>query len=258
MSVCFVIEPAIAADCEIASGAAAVNVCEKELSENPNNIDLKLRYADVLMSQKLYQKAVNVLGDVLKKQPGNNTARKKYRLASSAQEKQSINALSTNTPAAGTRNSVKEILCKSLKGQKAINACDEVLVADPNNVIALTRRGDELMKLKQMKEAVASYERAVKLDPASPTLKDKLELAQSKIPQKSTVAAAKVPSKKELAEAAARKKLIAEAARLAEQKRLARLEKKQKDAELEVELQEGVPEVVATYSNASLGNGSTY
>lgn len=265
MLVCFAIEPAIAADCDTASGAAAVSVCKNELSKSPDNIELRIRYADVLMGQRLYQQAVNILGGVLEKQPGNDTARKKYRLASSLAEQQSIKALSTDTPAVGTRNSVKEILCKSLKGKKAIKACDEVLATDPNNVTALTRRGDELMGLNQVKKALVSYRQAVKLDPANSTLQAKLKVAKSKIPQKSTVVVAKAPSKKELAEAAAREKRKkekrkAEKLRLAEQSRLARLEKNRKDAELKLkaELKESAPEVVAKYSNASLANGSTY
>lgn len=256
----FAIQPAFAANCDTASGAAAVNVCEEELLKTPDNTELKLRYADVLMGQKLYQKAVNILGDVLKKQPGNDTASKKYRLASSLAEQQSIKALSTDTPAAGTRNSVKEILCKSLKGQKAIKACDEVLATDPNNVTALTRRGDELMKLNQVKNAEASYRRAVTLDPANLSLQDKLKVAQSKTTQKSTVTAVKVPSEIELAKAAASKKAekIKREKDKAEKKRLASLEKKREEAALKAELEKSAAEVVAKFSNAALANGSTY
>lgn len=257
---CFAIEPAIAANCDTASGAAAVNVCKKELSESPDNIELKLSYADVLMGQRLYQQAVKILEDVLEKQPGNDKARKKYRLASSAEEQQSIKALSNDTPAAGTRNSVKEILCKSLKGQKAIKACDEVLTTDPNNVVALTRRGNELMKLNQAKKAMASYSRAAALDPTNQTLQKKLKVAQSKSPPKPKITATKVPSKKELEKIAAKKKAekIKKQKKKAEQKRLASLEKKRKEAELKAELARKAAEVVAMFSNASLADGSTY
>ena len=192
---CLAVDTANAANCDVASGAAAISACEKELARNPTSIEVRLRYADVLMGQQQYQKASNILKDTLAMRPGSETIKQKYRLASSlAEEQQSIKQQSDDTPAAGTRNSVKEILCKTLKGQRAINACDEVLTTDPRNVTALTRRGDELMALNQVVDAVVSYRRAVALDPANPILQNKLTRAESKMPPKPLVDVAKAPA----------------------------------------------------------------
>ena len=194
LSACLAADTANAANCDEASGAAAISACEKELARDPTNIEVRLRYADVLMGQQQYQKAVNILSDTLAMRPGSETIKRKYRLASSlAEEQQSIEGLSVDTPAVGTRNSVKEILCKSLKGQRAIDACDEVLTTDPRNVTALIRRGDELMALNRVKDAVVSYRHAVALDPANPTLKNKLTRAESKMPEESPTVVVEAP-----------------------------------------------------------------
>ena len=192
-SACLAANTADAASCGEESGLAAISACDKELARDPDSIEVRLRYADVLMGQRQYQQAVNILRDALAMQPGNDTIKQKYRLASSlAEEQQSIDQLSTDTPAAGTRNSVQEILCKTLKGQRAISACDQVLATDPRNITALTRRGDELMALNQVGDAVASYRRAVALEPANPTLLNNLARAESKLPAKPPIEVAKV------------------------------------------------------------------
>ncbi len=270
LSTCLAADTAIAAACDAASGAAAVSACEKELARDPTNIEVRLRYADVLMGQQQYQKAVNILKDTLAMRPGNETIKQKYRLASSlAEEQQSIKQQSNDTPSAGTRISVKEILCKTLKGQRAIDACDEVLTTNPRNVTALTRRGDELMALNRVKDAVFSYRRAVALDPANPTLKNKLTKAESKMPEEPSIVVVEAPSKDEAAKVAEKKRKDEEM-RLAEAKREEEAERKREEeakklllAELaqkrkEAELETSPPEVVAKYSNASLANGSTY
>ncbi len=266
-------DTAIAANCDEASGAEAISACEKELAREPTNIEIRLRYADVLMGQQQYQKAVNILKDTLAMLPDNETIKHKYRLASSmAEEQQLIEQQSNDTPAASTQNSVKEILCKTLKGQRAINACDEVLATNPRNITALTRRGDELMALNQVEDAVVSYRRAVALDSANPTLQNKLTRAESKMPKEQRVVVIETPSKDEAAKAAEKKRKadkahLAEEKRKneaerkrkeAEQRRLAELEQKRKEAELMAKLETSPPEVFAKYSNASLANGSTY
>lgn len=272
LSACLAVDSANAANCDAASGAAAIRACDKELARDPDNIETRLRYADVLMGQLQYQQAVKILRDALELQPGNNKVKQKYRLASSlAEEQQSIDRQSVDTPAAGTRNRVKEILCKTLKGQRAINACDEVLTADSRNVTALTRRGDELMALNQVKDAVISYRRAVALDPDNPTLQKKLTRAESIMPEEPRVAVLEAPIVEppivevpiiDEAAIATEKKRKNEEMRLAEEKSkeeakkllLARQEQKSKEAKL----QESAPKVVVKYSNTSLANGSTY
>jgi len=231
MLACLAANTADAANCGEASGSAAIKACDQELSRDPGNIEVRLRYADVLMGQRQYQKAVNILSDALVMQPGNDTVKQKYRLASSlAEEQQSINQLSTDTPAAGTQNSVQEILCKTMKGQRAISACDQVLATDPRNITALTRRGDELMALNQVGDAVASYRRAVALEPANPTLMNKLARAESKLPEKPRVVVVEAPRKDEAAKVAEEKRK-AEEASLAEEKRKANEVKRKKEAE---------------------------
>jgi len=287
---------AASASCDEASGAAAISACDRELAKNPNSIEIRLRYADVLMGQRKYLQAVNILKDALALQPGNNRVKQKYRLANSlAEEHQSIGELSVETPTSEARSSVKEILCKTLKGKRAIDACREVLTADPRNMTALVRLGDELMAINQVEDAVVSYRRAVALDSANPTLQNKLARAESKMPKEQRVVVIETPNKDEAAKAA-EKKRKADEARLAEvkrkeeaererkkaeqrrlaeleqkrkeeaerklkeaeQRRLAEQEKKRKEAELMARLETSPPEVVVKYSNASLVNGSTY
>jgi predicted Zn-dependent protease len=88
---CLVANTADAANCGEGSGSAAVSACDQELARDPGSIEMRLRYADVLMGQRQYQQALNILKDALTMQPGNDTVKQKYRLASSlAEEQQSI------------------------------------------------------------------------------------------------------------------------------------------------------------------------
>lgn len=182
-----------AASCDMASGADAIDACERELTREKGSIEVRLRYADVLMGQEEYQQAVDVLGEALRMAPGNDTVKRKYRLATSlAEEAKSMEHMSLQTPAAGTRRSVNEILCTTLKGKRALDACTKVLKADPRNVTALSRQGDELMAADRVEEAVASYRRAVVLAPADATLKGKLQSAQSKLAAAAPAQVAKI------------------------------------------------------------------
>ncbi len=174
-----------ASDCGIGSGATAIQTCEKELARAPNSINVKLQYANVLMRQKKYQQAAGILGEALRMQPGNNVVKQKFRLATSlAEEQKAINQSSIDTPAAGTSSSVNEILCRTLKGIRAINACNKLLTTNPRNITALTRRGDELLALNKTRDAVASYRLALAVNSANPALKDKLKKAESRLPKK--------------------------------------------------------------------------
>jgi predicted Zn-dependent protease len=181
-----------AASCAGSSGAAAVTACQKELAGKPGDIDLRIRYADALMKQRQYEEAVSVLREGLTMYPGSTSLKKKYRLASSlAEEQKSINNLSVKTPAAGTSSGVNQILCKTLKGKRALQACNDILKTDPDNVTALTRRGDELIALNRVEDAVSSYRQAVDLDPANAALERKLKTAEAKRPEKKRIAVAK-------------------------------------------------------------------
>jgi tetratricopeptide (TPR) repeat protein len=183
-----------AASCAGSSGAAAVTACQKELESKPGNVDLRIRYADALMNQRQHEEAVSVLRKGLTMYPGSTPLKRKYRLASSlADEQESINNLSIKTPAAGTSSGVNEILCKTLKGERALTACNNVLKTDPENVTALTRRGDELMTLNRVEGAVSSYRHAIDLDPTNAAVKRKLKTAEAKMPAKKRIAVAESP-----------------------------------------------------------------
>ena len=173
-----------AASCTGSSGVAAVTACQNELTRKPNDIDLRIRYADVLMDERQYNEAVNVLKKGLAMYPGSTALKRKYRLASSlAEEQKAIGGL-PKTPAAGTSRNVNVIVCKTLKGKRALAACNDVLKTDPENVMALTRRGDELMAINQTMNAVNTYQQAVDLEPANAVLKSKLRMAKAKMPAK--------------------------------------------------------------------------
>jgi tetratricopeptide (TPR) repeat protein len=173
----------LAASCAASSGAEAVVACEQELVRHPDSDELRLHYAEALMNQRRYREAVNVLREGLVMHPGSSSLKQKYRMAASlADEQEVINHLNIQTPAPGTRRNVNEILCTTLKGERALDACTKVLKADPRNVAALSRQGDELMAMQRIEEAVSSYRRAVVLEPTDRTLMAKLQSAESKLP----------------------------------------------------------------------------
>ncbi len=189
--VCFVllaaVDTALAASCQRSAGAEAIPACEAALKRSPHDVELRSRYADILMDQRRHRDAVDVLQEALSLQPDNAQIRQQYRLASSlADEQASIEKLSVQTPAAGTDNRVNEILCKSVKGQRALEACEALLKDDPRNVTALVRRADELMAIDRIGAAVADYRRALKLDPGNKALADKLRAAQARLPAPSS------------------------------------------------------------------------
>ncbi|MEE9491896.1 MAG: tetratricopeptide repeat protein [Gammaproteobacteria bacterium] len=181
-----------AADCGDGSGSIAIQACKNELARSSNSIDVRLRYADVLMRQNKYQQATDILGAALRMQPGNREVKQKLRLASSlADEKKSISNQKIKAPATGTSSSLNKILCKTLKGQRAINACNKVISEDPRNVTALIRRGDELLALNKASDAVTSYRLALAINPNNPSLQNKLLEADSRISRKKSIPVAR-------------------------------------------------------------------
>lgn len=171
-----------APSCGSSSGAEAIAICEIAIEKNPRDVDLRVSFADVLVKQKKYKEAVAVLRTGLELNPGSSELKEKYRLAKSfVDEESTINGLIVRPPAAGTKSSVNAILCKKLKGKRALDACNKLLKEEPDNVFALMRKGEELTNQKQYVAAIESYQKALELEPDNASARSKLIILNSKI-----------------------------------------------------------------------------
>lgn len=171
--------PAFSANCISSDGAAAIPVCKAEIRRYPDNPGLRIRYAEVLMSQKHYDAAVNVLQKAVKAEPHNNILKQKLRVTE--RYVQAYKATQKNNEIAAPRAASAAQQCIDLSGSAALKACDQVLAKDPKNVNALSKKADILFNKQDYRKALSLYNQALKIDSKNRAVKRKLINTERKI-----------------------------------------------------------------------------
>lgn len=173
-----------ASTCINTSGSEAIAVCEREIKQAPGNVNIRLHYADELIKLRRHKKAAAILKEALSIQPNNEAIRQKYKLTDSlAREKTLLGKGLKQQSRPATENRLNKILCETLKGQRAVKACDKVLKTSPNDASVWLHRGDQLMALNQVNAAIGSYRKAAKLAGNNTEVQNKLQAALKKLPR---------------------------------------------------------------------------
>lgn len=173
--------------CLSASGETAVQVCRYELDQAPHDHDIRFALSDALIGLDRFQEAVNVLREGLEHFPGSNRIKKKLTLAESlAQERSWIEQRRARTAQGKGRTKLDAtakrnvIRCTKLKGNTAIEACNEALQTQPGDPSLHKARADALLSLDQIGESILGYRKALKLEPGDSEMRQTLQAAQAK------------------------------------------------------------------------------
>ena len=164
--------------CDRAIGEAAIPSCRESLQSNPQDVDLLIQYADILLDLDRPVEAVELLETSFGKNPSNNTIRLKL---SNARESAVKNTEDTGLNAR-TLQKLSALRCNTRTGQAALDACNASLKYQPQNVDFLLSKGDALMLLKQPAEAARTYDLALAQDKTNPVIQSKLKLAYAEAP----------------------------------------------------------------------------
>lgn len=172
--------------CLSSSGVAAAQSCAKALSLSPENISIRLHLADALNSQGRHQEAIEVLQKGLDIHPGAYQFTTKLKATESSInerawiKKQQAQRSSLKVEGAGVAFKANSIRCTRLKGEKALQACNDGLKIRPNDLLLNQAKGDVLMQMERTSEAISAYTAAQHLDPSNQGIASKLRLAYSK------------------------------------------------------------------------------
>jgi tetratricopeptide (TPR) repeat protein len=174
-----------AATCAESSGQTAVAACQQLLDTNPTDIGARLKLADTLIALRHYQDAVHVLNQGVVIYPGSDELERRLAVARSLlEEQQWIEKQRATQPTRGdkraTATRLNVIRCGTLKGERALAACDAGLEALPDDVALLTGRGDALFDLDRVPEAMRAYRSALSQNPGSADIQTKLKAAEAK------------------------------------------------------------------------------
>jgi predicted Zn-dependent protease len=183
LSSLFLARTATAVSCASATGEQAVSVCQQELSQNPNDANVRLKLADTLIGLARFREAVEVLKRGVILQPGNSDFRQRLSAAESdLAEGEWIDkrAQARNTGSAGSQTAADELLCLKLRGEAAIEACDAVLAKAPGNRAVLVAKADALTGLGRFQDAVVEYKRVLNFYPQDADVAKKLLAVESR------------------------------------------------------------------------------
>lgn len=161
----------------------------RSATQAPNNTRIRFALADALISLKRHAQAVEVLRQGLRRYPGDQEIKHRLVLAESyLEEQQWIEKRrgerrgSTQHAVEGrldTRTRLHRIRCTKLKGRAALEACDTALRARPDDPLLHRQRGDALLDVNQIADAILAYQEALRLDPSSTETPKRIKLAQA-------------------------------------------------------------------------------
>lgn len=148
-----------------------IGACQKAFNDAPKNVNVALALAHALQRAQDYARAVAVLETARKYHPGNRKLASRLAIAHSNLDEQEWLKAQKRKPGkkADTGNTVNlhitAVHCNSLKGEKALNACDRLLQRKPGDAATHAARADALLSLGRTEEAAAAYRRALLLKP---------------------------------------------------------------------------------------------
>jgi predicted Zn-dependent protease len=150
-----------------AANSPALEAARSELKERPKSVPVRVDLADKLVGVGCYDEAVHTLEDGLKLFPNDRHLQTKLRTAKSFigereyLDKQPVAAAGTD--AAFLR---AQLRCKQI-GDLA--ACDQAILAKPNEAALWAAKGDAFLKEKRAREALVAFNRAQQLNAVAPS-----------------------------------------------------------------------------------------
>ncbi len=169
------------ADCVHSNGQAAVDACAAELRANPR--DLKVRHALVSAYVRLrqYSSAIRVLEQGLGIYPDDGSLRTRLaEVKNLAREQQWLAKQAGESAGTTTSTNAKlnAIYCRKLSGEKALAACDAALKEMPSDATLLTGKGDALLSLHRVVDALATYRQVLARNPGNAEVQKKWNAAE--------------------------------------------------------------------------------
>jgi tetratricopeptide (TPR) repeat protein len=178
------------ATCLSASGQTAVSACQKALRKDPSNMDIRMALGEALLKLRRYRPAVDVFKAGLEMEPGNRAYKEQLALVESLLKEQAWiekqrkqRALKTASGQNGKKSVAASrfiLRCTKLKGNTALAACNEGLALFPGLAELYRGKGDALMDLNRIGQAILAYREALVLVPDHRDTERKLSMAQTR------------------------------------------------------------------------------
>jgi tetratricopeptide (TPR) repeat protein len=145
------------------------------LEADPKDLSTRLRLADAQVADNCYEDAVHTLQEGEALHGRNQQLQARLREAQSMlRERGYFEGLDRAEQAAKASRSL--LRCNKLAD---IDACDEALKLQPNDVRIVTAKGDALVQAKRSTEAIEVYRHARQLAPGDSTIDQKLSVAET-------------------------------------------------------------------------------
>ncbi len=174
------------ASCLSDSGKAAVTSCNKALAAAPRDIAIRFALVDALIEQGKHKKASSVLVNGLDLYPANQEIKDKLALTESYLKEQAW-VKSRRNKATGNRGKesssgfkISMVKCTRLKGQKALDACNKALKEQPDNSDLLQGKGNALLSMELIGDALIAYRKAQKLNPSDQAVSSRIRVIEGK------------------------------------------------------------------------------
>ncbi|MCB1750079.1 MAG: tetratricopeptide repeat protein [Gammaproteobacteria bacterium] len=151
---------AAAAACLVPVAPTDLSACEQELQQNPRDIRLRRALTEALIGLGKRREAIKLLEAGLKLHPEDEQMQEMLKLQRSFleekawAEKQRLSREESVTEKSDPRIRLNVIRCTKLKGEAALEACDEGLAALPGDVDLVLGKAEALLDMNRIVEAI--------------------------------------------------------------------------------------------------------
>lgn len=180
-------------ECKYGEPAKARTACEKLLQDSPKNLGLLLKLSEHLVDLQLLDEAEKHMKDAVSFYPDSEKARYKLKkIESYIEEREWLNKRKKENEKKKSAKTVlspelqiNKIRCMKLKGEKALNACNELIKKIPDDYTLYQARGKVLSEMGRKKEAEKDLRLAMKYNPAfkgtklAESVKGEMQIADS-------------------------------------------------------------------------------
>lgn len=161
-----------AATCLESTGKDATEVCQQELSRNPEDKKVRLHLADILVNIGRLREAETLVKRGLEFYPEDDELREKERIIS--------DKIFYEAGSSDTEFKLNKLRCKTLRKERALQACEAGLEKRPYDTELLIWKADALLDMDRARDAVETYQTALELEPANTGIVNKLKTAEEK------------------------------------------------------------------------------
>jgi tetratricopeptide (TPR) repeat protein len=161
--------------CQAAAGRPAIAEAKTSLDANPADLRARLKLADAWGDAGCFGDALQVLQDGQALHPGDKELQARLRVAKSLVSEQGYFD-SMDRAAKNATLSRATFRCAKLAD---VDSCDDALNIKPNDPELLIAKGDSLVQLKRLGEAIATYRSALPESADREAVNAKIALAES-------------------------------------------------------------------------------